>query len=93
MQPRRAGGTFAATWMASLRSRASIRRNPPSCSILQSDVFAVFEQMGRHHPREPHWFLPLIGVDPMYQGQGRGSALLRHALLQCDRDRVPAYLE
>ncbi len=60
---------------------------------LQSEVFAVFEQMARYHPREPHWFLPLIGVDPAQQGQGYGSALLQHALLQCDRDRVPAYLE
>ncbi len=59
----------------------------------QAAVFAVFEQMGRYHPSEPHWYLPLIGVDPLHQGKGHGSALLQHALLQCDRDHVPAYLE
>ena len=59
----------------------------------QSAVFAVLEQMGRYHPHEPHWYLPLIGVDPVHQGKGHGSALLRHALLQCDQDHVPAYLE
>ncbi|GAB2468628.1 GNAT family N-acetyltransferase [Comamonas humi] len=60
---------------------------------VQKDVFAVFEQMGRYHPREPHWFLPLIEVDPFRQGQGFGAALMQHALIPCDRDRTPAYLE
>ena len=59
----------------------------------QAAVFAVFEQMGRHHPREPHWYLPLIGVDPVHQRKGYGAALLHHALVQCDRDHAPAYLE
>lgn len=58
-----------------------------------SDMMQVFEQMGSYHPSEPCWYLPLIGVDPMRQGQGHGSALLRHALEQCDRDGVIAYLE
>lgn len=59
----------------------------------QTEVFAVFEHMGSYHPREPHWYLPLIGVDPRHQHKGLGSALLRHALRQCDRDHAPAYLE
>jgi ribosomal protein S18 acetylase RimI-like enzyme len=59
----------------------------------QSAVFAVLEQMGRYHPREPHWYLPLIGVDPVHQRKGHGAALLQHALLQCDQDHAPAYLE
>ena len=57
------------------------------------DLMGVFEQMGRYHPVEPHWYLPLIGVDPACQGQGHGSALMRHALEQCDAQRLPAYLE
>jgi GNAT superfamily N-acetyltransferase len=57
------------------------------------NVFAVFEQMARFHPSEPHWYLPLIGVDPAHQGKGYGSALLSHALQECDRHRTPAYLE
>ena len=59
----------------------------------QAEVFAVFEQMGRYHPQEPHWYLPLIGVDPAQQRKGYGSALLQHALRECDRDHAPAYLE
>jgi ribosomal protein S18 acetylase RimI-like enzyme len=60
---------------------------------LRKDVFAVFEQMGRYHPREPHWYLPLIGVDPSHQGKGYGAALLQHTLISCDRDHMLAYLE
>jgi GNAT superfamily N-acetyltransferase len=56
-------------------------------------MFGLFEQMGGFHPKEPHWYLPLIGTDPAKQGNGYGSALLRHALAMCDRDKVPAYLE
>ncbi len=57
------------------------------------EVLGVFEQMGSYHPSEPHWYLPLIGVDPAQQGRGYGSALMKHALIPCDRDQKPAYLE
>ena len=60
---------------------------------IRSDFFEVFEQMGRYHPSEPHWYLPLIGVDPAQQNRGYGSALLRHALSRCDHDKKLAYLE
>jgi len=59
----------------------------------REDVFAFFEQMDSCHPSEPHWYLPLIGVDPTRQGKGYGSALLKHALAACDRDKKLAYLE
>ncbi len=57
------------------------------------DLFGVFEQMEKYHPTEPHWYLPLIGVDPSQQGKGIGSALMKHALETIDRDHLPAYLE
>jgi GNAT superfamily N-acetyltransferase len=59
----------------------------------QADIFAVFEQMEHYHLTEPHWYLPMIGVEPTQQGKGYGSALMQHVLRQCDRDRLPAYLE
>ena len=45
------------------------------------------------HPTDPHWHLAVIGVAPAHQGEGHGDALMAYALAQCDRDRVPAYLE
>ena len=59
----------------------------------QTDVFALFEEMDRRHPQFPHWYLPMIGVEPAQQGKGYGSALMQSVLRQCDRDRIPAYLE
>jgi ribosomal protein S18 acetylase RimI-like enzyme len=59
----------------------------------QEEIFTFMMQMAEFHPKDPHWYLPLIGVDPMMQGRGHGSALLVHALERCDRDHVPAYLE
>jgi ribosomal protein S18 acetylase RimI-like enzyme len=47
----------------------------------------------RHHPREPHWYLFAIGVDPDHQGRGIGSALLRAVLETCDARGEAAYLE
>jgi ribosomal protein S18 acetylase RimI-like enzyme len=59
----------------------------------QEAVSSIFEQMSRYHPTEPHWYLPLIGVDPAQQGKGYGSELLKHALRRCDADQKVAYLE
>ncbi len=54
---------------------------------------SLFEQMAAWHPSEPHWYLPLIGVDPRRQGLGYGSALLAQRTSACDREGLPAYLE
>jgi GNAT superfamily N-acetyltransferase len=90
-------GAAAAVWLPpgvdadSERLAAITEQHSPPEQL--PDMMRVFEQMGSYHPSEPCWYLPLIGVDPMHQGQGHGSALLRHALERCDRDGVIAYLE
>lgn len=59
----------------------------------QMDGPAVFEKMSSYHPSEPHWYLPLLGVDPLRHGKQLGSALMQHALSRCDRENRVAYLE
>ena len=59
----------------------------------KEEAKGIFEQMAQFHLQEPHWYLPLIGVDPAYQGKGYGSAMMQHALRACDADGLPAYLE
>ena len=91
------GDAAAAMWLPpgvnpdSERLAALIEEHSPKEQ--RADMDRVFAQMETHHPSEPCWYLPLIGVDPRCQGRGFGSALLRHALEQCDRDGMPAYLE
>ena len=91
------GGTGAALWL------------PPSLHpdedalghALQHDVSenvrgaaaAMFEEMAAYHPSEPHWYLPLLGVDPVKQGQGYGSFLLQDALDRGDKNHEVFYLE
>ena len=59
----------------------------------QNDLQTLMGKMADSHPDGPHWYLPMIGVDPACQNKGLGAALLRHALEQCDREGLPAYLE
>lgn len=64
--------------------------------VEQSKLPAVMEilgQMDKIQPNEPHWHLPLIGVDPAKQGSGYGSQLLQHTLEEIDRREEIAYLE
>ena len=44
---------------------------PPA---MQPELFGLMEEMDRFHPKEPHWYLPMIGTDPVYQGIGFGAA-------------------
>lgn len=44
----------------------------------RTEIFEVYAAMSRGHPQEPHWFLPLISVDPFVRGSGLGSALMEY---------------
>jgi ribosomal protein S18 acetylase RimI-like enzyme len=54
------------------------------CSLKELMVES-FEKFLLYHPQEPHLYMPFMGVDPNFQGQGIGSSLLRHSLQECDR--------
>ena len=48
-----------------------------------------FSQVGKliddHHPPGSYWYLQFMGVEPAWQGQGIGSALMAPVLERCDR--------
>lgn len=41
----------------------------------------------------PHWYLAILAVDPLYQGQGLGSQLLRAGTARADATNLPCYLD
>jgi ribosomal protein S18 acetylase RimI-like enzyme len=45
------------------------------------------------HPKGPHWYLAVIGVEPERQGEGLGGKLLAAVLGRLDETGVPGYLE
>ena len=75
-------------------------KRPPSpaicgpSAVVSSSSRSISPWRSHAHPREePHWYLAIIGVDPVRQGYGVGAALLRSRLRRCDEEGLPAYLE
>ena len=55
--------------------------------------FKLLDAVDKVHPHEPHWYLFLLGTDPLVQGRGVGGRLLQPVLDRCDAEGLPAYLE
>jgi GNAT superfamily N-acetyltransferase len=45
------------------------------------------------HPKDEHWYLATLGVDPPHQGKGYGGRLMDAVLPRADEGGMPAYLE
>lgn len=76
--------------------RAQVAHGPAFARVFGSRLphaFGFITTMERRHLREPHYYIPYIGVAPAAQGQGLGTTLMRPTLDRCDRERLPAYLE
>ena len=67
------------------RGRVRSRREPR--------VFEISAAMEAQHPAEPHEYLWFLGVQPAWQGNGIGAAMMTPVLAQCDIDGKAAYLE
>ena len=76
----------AGGWLFAARSAWKVRSN-------LGNARALLGALAKHHPHEPHWYLPVLGTDPAHQGRGVGSALLQRALARSDAAGLPAYLE
>lgn len=47
----------------------------------------------KKHPKEPHFYLEFIGVDPLRQRRGLGSLMLQRLVDWADEERLGCYLE
>jgi GNAT superfamily N-acetyltransferase len=83
------------TWHVGLLTQ--LRLAPRLIRILRGDAGRLLRAVTfiekRHPQKPPHWYLPMIGVTPAWQGRGHGAALLRPILQRCDAEGTPAYLE
>ena len=55
-------------------------------------LLAMLDQ-AHHQLDEPHYYLAVLGTDPLYQRSGAGSAALQPVLEKCDTEGLTAYLE
>ncbi len=56
----------------------------------------LLDHLDALHPRHapgPHWYLAMLGVDPAWQRQGIGEALMRPVFAAADRAGLCCYLE
>jgi GNAT superfamily N-acetyltransferase len=58
----------------------------------QADVGTLFERTEHYRPAESHWYLSLIGVEPLHRNKGCGANLMEHGLRQCDQEHRAVYL-
>jgi GNAT superfamily N-acetyltransferase len=54
------------------------------------NLLSVLHERDMH---APHWYLPIIGVDPAFQGKGIGSALMKPILAAADSAQLSCYLD
>ncbi len=53
----------------------------------------AFGDLAKHHPKDNHYYLQFIGVEPALQGKGMGSSILSRLVQRADYDRVGCYLK
>jgi ribosomal protein S18 acetylase RimI-like enzyme len=77
-------------WAETWHFRGAPLRLPLGAILRAMRIFAATRRV---HPKEPHWYLETLAVQPDRQRQGVGSFLIAPTLEQADRDALPVYLE
>lgn len=73
-----------------------LRMLPPMVNVLRRNTPRMMRlgmAMDGAHPKQPCYYLSVLGVAPEWQGRGYGAALMQPVLDRCDADGVGAYLE
>jgi GNAT superfamily N-acetyltransferase len=81
-------------WRMPLRTQA--RHAPGFVGVFGASLpraLAVITTMEHKHLREPHVYVPYVGVAPEAQGAGLGTALLGRSTDRADAEGLPTYLE
>jgi ribosomal protein S18 acetylase RimI-like enzyme len=53
----------------------------------------LYRDIDKMHPKEDHYYLSFLGVDPVVQGKGLGGELIAPVLARADVEGMPIYLE
>jgi ribosomal protein S18 acetylase RimI-like enzyme len=56
-------------------------------------AMSVMDVIEKRHPKEPHYYLQVLGTDPAKQGKGYGGVAIRRQLAVADAAHMPCYLE
>ena len=86
-------GKWPLPFLRGVRAYAGAGLFPWPSKRLAVDGLRIQNAIGRVHPKEPHLYVAVLGVDPRHQGKGAGRALLSHALEIAATAPAPAYLE
>jgi GNAT superfamily N-acetyltransferase len=81
-------------WRMPLRTQA--RHAPQFAAVFGRSLpkaLITITKMERKHLREPHFYVPYVGVAPEAQGAGLGTRLLGRTLERADAAGLPTYLE
>jgi len=77
------GNTFRQLWYLVLGA------NPGRADELLKGL----SKIGEMHPKQPHYYLNTVGVEPELVGRGHGGDIIRHTLDHADQQKTPCYLE
>jgi ribosomal protein S18 acetylase RimI-like enzyme len=58
-----------------------------------AEVLELLHRFEEARPKDPHYYLSLLGIDPARRGEGLGMGLLAQSLEAKDAKGVPTYLE
>jgi GNAT superfamily N-acetyltransferase len=81
----RPGFSLGWWWLSLFSDKATNRR--------REAYFSYITALRARVTPERYWYLQAIGVDPVYQGQGFSSRLLKPMLARADREGLPCFLE
>jgi ribosomal protein S18 acetylase RimI-like enzyme len=93
-------GDSVAVWAAPKKFRISPREFLPYLPLTVRSLgvggvarLSRLAEIERLHPKEPHYYLAILGTHPDAQGRGLGSAVLGPVLERADQEGVGCYLE